>query len=99
MKLNPYLNFNRQCEAAFKFYQQIFGGEIVAMVTHGGSPMAEHVPKEWHDAIMHARLVIGDNILMGSDNPPDQQQKPQGFAVAIGVDKVADAERIFKALS
>jgi PhnB protein len=99
MQLSPYLNFNKQCEAAFKFYQQVLGGEIVAMFTHGGSPMAEHVPKDWHDAIMHARLVFGNNVLMGSDSPPDRHQPPQGFAVSLNVDQVADAERIFRDLS
>ena len=69
------------------------------MFTHGGSPMAEHVPKDWHDAIMHARLVFGNNVLMGSDSPPDRHQPPQGFAVSLNVDQVADAERIFRDLS
>ncbi len=29
MQLNPYLNFNGQCEAAFKFYEQCLGGKII----------------------------------------------------------------------
>jgi PhnB protein len=29
MQLNPYLSFNGQCEAAFKFYEQCLGGKIV----------------------------------------------------------------------
>jgi len=36
MRLNPYLNFNGQCEAAFKFYEQCLGGKIEAMITQGG---------------------------------------------------------------
>ena len=31
MQLNPYLHFNGQCEAAFKFYEQCLGGKIEAM--------------------------------------------------------------------
>ena len=30
MQLNPYLDFNGQCEAAFKFYEQRLGGKIEA---------------------------------------------------------------------
>ncbi len=30
MRINPYLMFNGQCEAAFKFYQQCLGGTIQA---------------------------------------------------------------------
>ena len=41
MQLNPYLSFNGQCEAAFKFYEQCLSGKIVAMLTYGESPMAK----------------------------------------------------------
>ena len=29
MQLNPYLTFNGQCEAAFKFYEKSLGGKIL----------------------------------------------------------------------
>jgi PhnB protein len=47
MQLNPYLLFNGQCEAAFKFYEKVLGGKIEAMLPHEGTPAAEHVPLEW----------------------------------------------------
>jgi PhnB protein len=28
MQLNPHLNFDGECEAAFKFYEQVLGGKI-----------------------------------------------------------------------
>src|SRR5260370_39421751 len=59
MHLNPYLFFNGQCEAAFKFYEKVLGGKIEAMLAHEGTPAAEHVPAEWRGQIIHARLVIG----------------------------------------
>ena len=99
MKLNPYLTFNGRCEAAFKFYQQVLGGKIEAMMPHEGTPAAGHVPPEWRSKIMHARLVVGDTVLMGSDAPPDHQQDMQGFSVNIGIDNPADAERVFHALA
>ena len=98
MQLNPYLFFNGQCEAAFQFYADLLGGKIEAMITHEGTPAANHVPAEWRSKIIHARLALGDQILMGSDAPPDHQQKPQGFSVNIGVKDPAEAERIFHAL-
>jgi len=70
MELNPYLSFNGQCEAAFKFYERRLGGKITAMMTYGGSPMEEQTPTEWRDKIVHACLMVGDKILMGSDAPP-----------------------------
>jgi PhnB protein len=99
MQLNTYLYFNGQCAAAFKFYAQCFGGKIEMMLTHGASPMAEQTPPEWRDKIMHARLVIGDKVLMGADAPPQFFETPKGFSVSIMVDEPAEAERIFGALS
>jgi len=70
MQLTPYLNFNGQCQAAFQFYQQCLGGQIELMMTHVDSPIADQVPPEWHKLILHARLVVKDAVLFGSDNPP-----------------------------
>ena len=98
MQLNSYLHFNGQCEAAFKFYAQCLGGKIDAMIPHEGTPAADHVPAEWRNKIMHARLTIGDQVLMGSDALPAHFQKPQGFSVNIQIKEPAEAERIFHAL-
>jgi len=86
MQLNTYLVFNGQCEAAFKFYEQVLGGKILAMFTHAGTPAAEQVPPEWLNKIMHVTLKAGDTILMGSDAPPDHFKTPQGFSVNIAVE-------------
>ena len=99
MQLNPYLMFDGRCEAAFAFYAQCLGGEIVAMITNGESPVADQVPSERHDKILHARLVLGDQVLMGSDAPPEHHEEPQGFSVTLGVDDPVEAERIFGALA
>lgn len=99
MQLNPYLMFNGNCEAAFKFYEHCFSGKIVAMMTHKQAPSAEHVPAEWHDKIMHVCLDLGDRLLMGSDSPSGYFEAPQGFYVQISVDEPAEAERIFHALA
>ena len=99
MQLNPYLIFNGQCEAAFKFYEQCLGGKIEFMLTHGDSPMAQQTPAGWRDKIMHARLVVGDKVLMGSDAPPERYEGPKGFSVSLGIDQPAQAERIFNALA
>jgi len=99
MQLNTYLTFNGQCEAAFKFYEQCLGGKIVAMVTHADTPAEEQVPAEWRNKILHARLIVGDEVLMGSDAPPDRYEESKGFSVTVGIDDPTDAERIFDALA
>jgi PhnB protein len=99
MQLNPYLTFNGQCEAAFMFYERCLGGKIESMLTHAGTPAEQHVPPEWRNKILHARLSVGEQVLMGSDAPPDRYEQPKGFSVALQIKNQADAERIYHALA
>ena len=99
MQVNAYLTFDGQCEAAFKFYERCLGGRIEAMFTHEGSPMENEVPPQWRKKIMHASMKVGDQVLMGSDAPPDRYEKPQGFSVSINLDDPAVAERVFGELA
>ena len=98
MQLNPYLTFNGQCETAFKFYANCFGGKIEALLPHEGTPAEAHVPAEWRKKIMHARLVVNGQALMGSDAPPDHYQQPQGFSVTLDLKDPREADRIFASL-
>ena len=43
--------------------------------------------------------LTGDNVLMGSDNPPQFKTKAQGFHVCLSFDEPAEAERVYNALS
>ena len=98
MQLSPHLNFNGDCEAAFKFYEKWLDARIALMVPYEGSPVADHVPAAWRNKILHATLKVGRQILTGADAPSDQYQKPQGFSVMLGIKDPAEAERIFHTL-
>ncbi|MHB1865741.1 MAG: VOC family protein [Acidobacteriaceae bacterium] len=99
MQLTPYLNFNGNCEEAFKFYERHLGGTIEAIHTFAGSPMEKHFSPEWRDKVMHARMTVGKTVLMGSDAPDGRYQVPQGFSVSLNVKDPAEADRAFHALS
>jgi PhnB protein len=99
MQFTPYLNFNGECETAFRFYERVLGGRIEAIMTHGESPIADQVPPAWHKRILHARLVVGDAVLMASDSPPEHYTKPSGIYVSISLEDPAEADRIFYALA
>ncbi len=99
MQLNPYLYFNGQCQAAFKFYEQVLSGKIEAIMSHAGTPAEEHVPANWRDKVLHVRMTVGDTVLMASDAPPDHYEKPQGFSVTVQIKDPVEAERIFNALA
>jgi PhnB protein len=99
MQLNPYLFFNGQCEAAFKFYEQTLGAKIEAMMPYEGSPAASQVPAEARSQILHATLRIGDQVLMASDATPGTYEAPKGFSVTLNLQDPAEAERVFQALA
>jgi PhnB protein len=100
MRLSTYLFFNGNCEEAFAAYQKIFGGKIVQMMSHKGTPAESQVAPEWIPKIMHACLEIEGQLLMASDAPPDRSEGPmQSVSVSVNVKEPAEAERIFAALS
>ncbi len=99
MRINAYLHYDGTCAEAFRFYETALGGRIESMMTYGDSPMAEQMPPETKDLVMHAALIVGEGVLMGSDAPPHMRAPQQGFSVAISTDSIEEAERVFAALS
>lgn len=100
MQINPYLQFDGTCEEAFRFYARCLGGEIGFMMRYREAPIPpEHTHPAMADKVIHARLVVREAVLMGSDAPLGVHQKPQGFTVSVSVDEPAEADRIFGALA
>ncbi len=99
MQSNPYIFFNGNCEEAFRFYEKCLSGRIEASFPYAGSPNEKEVPENWRDKIMHIRLVAGPVVLMGSDAPPGQYEKPQGFSISLNTRETEEADRVFAALA
>jgi len=97
-KVTIHLNFNGNCEAAFKYYEKHLGGKTVFSMSWGDSPMAKETPKGWEKKIMHACLELDGYQIIAADSPPGKYEKPQGMAVCLSYVKPADAGRVFKAL-
>jgi PhnB protein len=98
MAFRPYLFFGGNCRDAFTRYQEIFGGELMLM------PMkdvpGEAPPADKADLIIHAALMVGDDVLMGSDDPMADTFGPvQGMMVSFDAVEAAEARRVFAALS
>lgn len=98
MRLIPYLNFNGNCRAAFDFYREALGGEIVMRMTYGDSPMGDQMPPDSHNLIMHSQLVAGGAVLMGADGPPSPGDGGS-TCINVDVDSIEEAERIYAALT
>lgn len=100
MKINPYLIFDGNCEEAFKRYAEVFGGKLPMLMRFSDAPDGGQVPAEFKSRVMHVRLDVGDQVLMGSDNcPPMPYEGTKGASVSLNVDSKAEAKRIYDALS
>ena len=100
--LNPYLNFNDNCEEAFNFYRSVFGGEFAMMMRFGEAPgEASGNPSE-ANKVMHVSLPIGDSVLMGSDCPEGYGQTitaSNNFSISINAQSREESDRLFAGLS
>ena len=99
--INPYLMFNGNCEAAFKFYQTVFGVKADCLYRFKDMPPSEgKADAKLRNKIMHMSIQIGSMMLMGSDSCPEQPVTV-GDSVILGIypPSAAEAKRIFKALS
>lgn len=107
MQISPHLNFEGQCEEAFRFYAECLGGEITTLMRYDDADLAGQAPDGWGKKIAHATLAFGDrkglmpheSRLTGADAPPEHYRKPQGFSVLLGLTDASEAERIYNALA
>ena len=99
MKLYTYLNYGGNCAQAFRFYEANLGAKIIMMMTHSQQPDAQGVPPDRKDTILHARIDIGETVLMGADMPPERFQPMRSAYLSLLVDSTEEAERIYALLS
>lgn len=97
MKLDIYLNYPGNCAEAFRFYEQHLGGRITMMMTHGEGPNAAALSAEQKRAVLHARMELGDTLLMGADIPHAEPMR--SAYLTLRVDSEAEAERVYALLT
>lgn len=100
-KVNVYITFNGNCEQAFNFYKEAFGGEFQYIGRYKDVPPSDkqkfqHVSD---DKIMHVSLPISqETILMGCDNPGtdgDELIAGNNISLSIDTDQRERADQIF----
>lgn len=97
---DPYLMFDGNCAEAMRFYERTLGGKIEAMLKTSDTPIADQMPAASAGRIMHAALEFDGGMLMASDTMMDEPYEGmKGFMLALRYSTVAEAERIFAALS
>ena len=101
MQVQPYLDFNGRCEEAIEFYRRALGAEVTLLHRFKDSPDPNMCSPAAADKVMHANLRIGESTVLASDGggSQDGQLNFQGFLLTLNVSNVAEAERLFAALS
>jgi PhnB protein len=96
MRLVIYLNYRGNCEEAFAFYEKHLGGRITGIVRHREQPNPT-LPADWGETIVHARLEIGETVLMGADIP--QAEPMRSAYLSLSLDREEEADRVYALLS
>lgn len=100
MTFHPYVFFsNGQCAEAFRWYHQIFGGELQVMTNADAPEGTDPMPGALPEHVMHASIQIGDAFLMGSDDPTGDGGPKAGIAVTFVAPNEQEGKRVFEALA
>lgn len=101
--INPYINFNSNCEEAFTFYRSVFGGEFVQLSRFKEMPAEYPVNEREKEKLMHIALPISkETILHGSDTLDQMAAgfiKGTNYSLTVNTDSKGEADKIFKGLS
>jgi PhnB protein len=98
MKLYTQLNFGGNCEEAFHFYEANLGGKVLMMMHQDQAP-GSNATGDAGKAVIHARLAIGDTLLIGNDVPPSVFETIRSVYIYLSVDSSQEAERVSKLLA
>jgi PhnB protein len=98
MKLYTYLNYGGNCRQAFEFYVEHLGAKLTDITTYAELPNAGEIAEEWKNAVVHARISIGETMLLGADVQPDRFQPMRSAYLTLIVDSSEEAERLYALL-
>jgi PhnB protein len=98
MKVYTQLNFGGNCEEAFRFYEKNLGGKVLMMMSQEQAP-GSNAKGDAGKAIIHARLSIGDTVLIGNDVPSSVFEKIRSVYIYLSVDSSEEAERVYRLLA
>jgi PhnB protein len=100
MTFRPYLAFAGNAREAFTRYQEIFGGELVLLSFADTAADAPPPPGTDPNLIMHGALMVGDDLLMGADDPSGNfNGNVSGMCLNATLDDPGEAKRVYDALA
>jgi PhnB protein len=102
MLVQPYLFFDGRCAEAIEFYRRTLGAEIEMLMRYKEAPEPpppDVVRPGMEEKVMHARLRIGDSIVMAADDCTGRTARFEGVQLTLTAADGAEAERAFSALA
>jgi PhnB protein len=96
MQLDVYVNYRGCCEEAFRYYEQHLDGRIMGITRHGDVPNP-NLPAGWNSKVLHARIAIGNTVIMGADIPGADPMR--SAYLTLTTDTAQDAERLYGILA
>jgi PhnB protein len=69
------------------------------IMTHGQMPNPGGIDPAWKDKVLHARIELGGTAIYGADIPSPPFEPMRSAYLSLGVDSIAEAERIYALLS
>jgi PhnB protein len=101
MTIQPYLFFDGRCEEAIEFYRTALGAEVQMLMRFKDNPDLQpgSTPPGGENKVMHARLRVGDSVVLVSDGRCGGKPTFDGFSLSLTPKTGADAERLFAALA
>jgi PhnB protein len=98
-RIDAYLFFEKECREAMTFYQQCLGGELSLMPV-SESAVADQLPPDRKDLIMHSSLTNGGVALLGADNcMGGPLEKGRSMALALHCSSEEELHEIYNKLS
>jgi len=97
-QINAYLGFNGNCREAMTFYKECLGGELT-LQTVAGTPMAEHMPAEAGQTILHSCLTRGGLVLMATDMGRGERINGNAVSLMLQCDSEEEIQKLFSSLS
>ena len=70
-QINSYLTFSGNCREAMNFYKECLGGELT-LQTIGDSPIADKLPPQMKNSVLHSTLTRGPLQIMATDMVSEQ---------------------------
>ena len=97
-QINAYLTFNGNWREAMTFYKECLGGELTIQ-TVGDSPMANQMPPEAKQKILHASLIKDGLVLMASEMTREKPVNGNTITLCMNCSSEEEIKTFFSNLS